>query len=122
MLLSPGSSRTEFLRTTMVEKPRNLSFIISRVTLSFEFFIQLHRVITRRGIVFCEVDHFLLGLRERDTVPSRLVSQWDCGFGLANIASSSGVLSSIVVYFSIHLELISLRCTANGNSTPSTGR
>jgi len=58
----------------MVEKPWNLSFIFSRVVLRFKFFIQFHRVIARRGITFCEVHHFLLGLRERDSLPRRLLS------------------------------------------------
>src|SRR6202008_968462 len=59
---------------SMLEKPRNLSFIISCVILRFKFFIKLHRVLTRRSIAFCEVHHFLLGLRERDTLPLRLPS------------------------------------------------
>jgi hypothetical protein len=42
-------------------------------------------------------------------------SQGDCGLGLANIASSSGALISIIVYFSVHFELISIRRTENGS-------
>src|SRR5215470_15418002 len=59
---------------SMMEKPRNLSFIFRCVILRFELLIQIDRVLARSRVALGKIHHFLLEVRERNILPSSLFS------------------------------------------------